>query len=106
MAVRTLCEAQQLHLADRPFRTEAWLRKQYWKKGKTIREIATLCGCDKTSIQYWMDKHNIPRRSKAEWQARVIKANRKRCRRSWYSRFVAEARRIVKSFDEYMARDN
>ena len=107
IAVRTMSEAHHLNFPDAPYRDKKWLYKKYWKQGMSLYKIAQLCGRDRTTIEDWMDKHNIPRRSRSEWQKRVTRANRKRYHRSLYTRFIAGIRRIVKSIDDYMvARDN
>lgn len=109
ISTRTQDEAFQLNMDDSSFRDGKWLRNQYWEKGVTIRGIANLCGCDKKTIQYWMDRHDIKRRTKAEWQKDVIRANRERYHISWYSKLLNRVKRIVGNFDNYMVakdRDN
>lgn len=40
---------------------EAWLRREYLEKGRSPGDIAGECGLAKTSLYYWLDKHDIPR---------------------------------------------
>jgi len=42
-----------------------WLREQYHGKGKKQSEIADECGVGKSTICYWMKKHEIEARSKS-----------------------------------------
>ena len=102
IATRTISEAHHLNYDEQPYWNRNWLYKKYWKQGMSMNSIARLCGRNRTTIEDWMDNHNIPRRSKVEWQAKVNEILRKRRRGSLYSRFISEVRRIVRSFDEYM----
>jgi len=40
-----------------------WLRKKYWDEGLTTHEMGNIVDMNHGTIVYWMDKHNIPRRS-------------------------------------------
>jgi len=48
---------------------EEWLREQYWGKDKSRAEVAEVAGVTDSTIRYWMDKHGIETRSKAEANA-------------------------------------
>jgi len=47
-------------VVESPYRDEAWLRNQYEQTGSTT-EIAELCGVDRVTITYWMEKFDIER---------------------------------------------
>jgi transposase-like protein len=42
------------------------LSELYWEKGYSIRDIATLVNCGRTTVDYWMKKFDIPHRSQTE----------------------------------------
>lgn len=48
-----------------------WLRREYVEKGRSCSEIAEEMGCGEANIQYWLEKHGVPRRSMS--QIRAIK---------------------------------
>jgi len=47
------------------YRNEEWLRNKYWEEELRQKQIAKLCGIDRKTIQKWMKKLNIPRRSRS-----------------------------------------
>jgi transposase len=47
-------------VVESPYRDEEWLRNQYERTGSTT-EIAELCGVDRRTITYWMEKFGIER---------------------------------------------
>jgi transposase len=51
---------------------ESWLRREYKKKGRLIKQIADGLGCSTTTVSRWLNKHSIEKRSAAE-------TNRHRC---------------------------
>ena len=48
------------------YKDRDWLFDQYWNQGKSMDMIANETGKSKTTIQYWMKKFNIVRRSISE----------------------------------------
>lgn len=44
----------------------SWMRNQYLDQGKTMQEIAEICGVTAMTIRDWLIKHNIPTRSRGE----------------------------------------
>lgn len=46
--------------------TQKTLRKLYLEDGASMQEIAVSLGCSQNKVVYWMDKHNIPRRTISE----------------------------------------
>jgi len=46
------------------YKNENWLQQQYVKQGRSFQDIAKGCGCSKSTVGYWMNKYNIPARSK------------------------------------------
>jgi hypothetical protein len=55
----------------KPFWQREWLYNAYVVQGRSTSEIAAEFGCRDTNIQYFLAKHNIPRRSVSE--ARKLK---------------------------------
>lgn len=51
-----------LELVER-YKIESDLREQYVEKEKSQQEIADDWGCSRSTIQRWMNRHEIPRRS-------------------------------------------
>lgn len=45
------------------WRDPDWLREKYHDEGLSLREIGDLVGISDRSIGYWMEKHDIPRRT-------------------------------------------
>ena len=41
-----------------------WLYTQYWTKGLNITQIGRMCGITASGIWYWIEKLNIPRKSR------------------------------------------
>jgi len=39
-----------------------WIREQYHENGLTLKEVAEKCDVTPQAVQYWMKKHDIPRR--------------------------------------------
>jgi transcriptional regulator with XRE-family HTH domain len=50
-------------IAFRKYRDEAWLREQYKRQEKTVREIGELCDCTRNTISRWLDRYDIDIRS-------------------------------------------
>lgn len=49
--------------ADKPkYHDEAWLREQYWEKGRTLEEMAEVCGVVYQTISRHMEEHGIKKR--------------------------------------------
>ena len=103
---RTVSEAYREGYGVSPYRDKKWLYREYWKKGGTLRSIAEMCGRDRTTIRDWFEEFGIPVRSRAEWQAKVTKANRKRCHVTWYNRILRKIKSIVKRLDDYMKKQD
>jgi len=55
----------------KPYWDREWLYQEYVVKERSAADIATEFGCRDTNILYFLDKHNIPRRSISE--ARAVK---------------------------------
>lgn len=51
-----------------PYHNAEWLRQKYWDEGLSAYKIAVLpeCKCGRTTIDKWLRRHNIPRRSSTE----------------------------------------
>ena len=47
------------------YRDAEWLRKRYWDDRLSMYEIADLCGTFESVIVKWMQKFNVPRRSRS-----------------------------------------
>lgn len=46
--------------------TKEFLIREYWRKGKSVRQIAKEVGCSRGNIRYHMNKFGIPRRKRDE----------------------------------------
>jgi len=55
-------------MADKPYQEEAWLRREYCEKKRTVSDIAGEFDMTTTGITHWMDKHDIERRGQRESQ--------------------------------------
>ena len=51
------------------------MHKEYQKKGKSVRDIASALGCSENKVTYWLQKHQIPKRTISE--AIYLKGNPK-----------------------------
>lgn len=49
-----------------PYRDEEWLREQYCDKERSATDIAEECGVSGSTIYWWMDAHEIDRRTRLE----------------------------------------
>lgn len=58
---RSQSEASEMY-NDSRIRDSEWLHDKYWSEGKTLTEIGELCSVTFAAVQYWMNKHEIPRR--------------------------------------------
>ena len=45
-----------------PWRKKSTLQRLYVDEGKSVREIADELGCSDSTVRYWMQKFDIPRR--------------------------------------------
>jgi len=50
----------------KPYWEKEWLEDQYWNKRKSASDIAEEFGVTENAILYWLDKHNIERRTISE----------------------------------------
>ena len=58
------------HWRDRkPWWDREWLVREYIDKRRSASEIAREGGCGENNILFWLDKHQIPRRSVSEVRA-------------------------------------
>jgi hypothetical protein len=48
------------------YKDEDWLRSKYLDEKLSTREIAELADCTAPTIQDWLDRHEIEKRSKSE----------------------------------------
>jgi len=53
-------------IKNKAYYNKDWLYQKYVIEKLTIREIAKECNCIHTTVQYWLKKFNIPRRSQSE----------------------------------------
>lgn len=53
---------------EKPWRDEETLRELYWDEEMSAKEMAEEWGCAKSTVNRWMEKHDIPRRSQPEAQ--------------------------------------
>jgi len=54
---------EERELDAEPWRDEFVLKKLYLSQGKSTREISHILGCSKYTVRYWLDKHDIQKRS-------------------------------------------
>jgi len=61
------CEVCDVSLEgkDAPWRDANILRRLYHKQNMSLRDIADELGCGDSTVEVWMDKHDIPTRSKS-----------------------------------------
>lgn len=57
---------------DTRYRDKEFLKRNYIEQGKTMREIADMCGCSGSAVSRWIEKHGIEkRRSESEVRFRL-----------------------------------
>ena len=47
-----------------PYKNKKWLVAEYTKNKRSMQSIATQCGVSPMTIWLWLDKHEIPKRSR------------------------------------------
>jgi len=95
--LRSFAEARHVNHPVSRYRNKKFLYRVYWKQNHTLREIAVLCGRDRTTVRDWFRELNIPVRTMVE--ARI---NRKRTHGTWYERLMEKVKAIITSLDSYM----
>lgn len=55
-------EREAENSAEKPYRDEAILRRLYVDEKQSTYDIADRLGCNKSTVLYWMQKHDIDRR--------------------------------------------
>jgi len=63
---RTLKEANNLKFKDNKYQNKDWLCNQYYTQKRSMEEIAQICQCGHTTIEFWMDKFDFKRRTHTE----------------------------------------
>tara|TARA_Y100000746_G_C15446821_1_gene425351 strand:- start:1187 stop:1513 length:327 start_codon:yes stop_codon:yes gene_type:complete len=51
---------------DRLYLREDWMRRKYLDEGKTMQEIADICGVSAMTIRNWLVEHNIHTRGRGQ----------------------------------------
>lgn len=49
---------------DKPWRSETILRHYYHGENLSAKEVSERLDCSRTTIQNWLEKHDIPKRSR------------------------------------------
>jgi transposase len=52
----------------RVYRDRDWLWHKYMVLGHTTYKIGKICGVDESTIRYWMEKYDMPRRASSEYR--------------------------------------
>jgi len=74
------------------YTNKAWLEQTYVKDGKTLQEIADICGCGYNTVLKYMNKHGISRRRRGPSQRAYPYITK-----GWlHQKFVVEKMSIVK----------
>lgn len=50
--------------SENAYQDKDWLVQTYVKQQKTMAEIARICGCSPMTVHLWLQKHDIPTRSR------------------------------------------
>jgi len=50
-------------MAERAYRDEQKLRELYVEEGLSLRDVADELDCDHTTVDYWLEKHGIEKRT-------------------------------------------
>ena len=83
---------------EKLYKDKKWLHTQYWDNNLFMHEIAQITGCSWGTIRYWLIKHGIRTRSKAEAVKLAFKKNpeyrRKQAEGSSKARKVAWAQGV------------
>ena len=67
---------------------KSWLFNQYHEHEKTIQQIADENDCHWTTINYWLDKHGIERRSPSEYHPDILDGKKYHDRDWLYHQYV------------------
>lgn len=59
------------------YKDKEWLTRKYVEEGLSLHQIGKMCGVDAKSIQYWMNKFDLPTRSKKDASAKYFADNKK-----------------------------
>jgi len=94
---RTEDEAILIRYGNKNYRNKTWLHKKYWKQGYGMKTLAALCNVNRTTIRYWLRKHNIRTRNPIEaynlqWHMPTKSYD------SFFNRFSLLAKGIVRHF--------
>lgn len=65
---------------EKKYQNEEWLRDQYREKKRTMAEIAEICGCSRSTIQYWIEKFVLQRPESATFTENGKGYKQWRCR--------------------------
>lgn len=98
---RSLSEAKLLNFPDKPYRDKKVLYKRYWKDGYSISGLSELYSCDRQTVKFWLRRHGIPKRYKAERYELMKKTNKERFYGSTWNRLKLVARDFIGSFKKY-----
>lgn len=90
-------------MSEKLYQDKDWLHEQYWIHGKSTTDMAKAARCSSSTIATWMEKFDIPRRTRVEGASRkgrdperlrkLTEAFRHRSQNPEWLRKVTEARR-------------
>lgn len=81
------------------YQDKAWLYDQYWRRDRYIRAIAEDCGVSFSTIQRWLDKHGIQRRTKGGVNAYLFMQTMDYD--AMHREYVQERKSVYQIADEY-----
>jgi len=90
--------------SEKQWQDPDWLYEQYHEKGRSMNEIADIAEVVQNTVKHWMDKHEIPRRSISEANAKgnIAKLHDK----DWLKREYVEKGRSGCEIAEELGIDN
>ena len=85
---------------ERKYKNREWLREQYLDKGKSPRQIAEEYGYGSTTIDTWLKKHDIPKRSHGAAVAKAKKPDAPYADESWLKEHYIEKEKSISQIAE------
>jgi transposase len=77
------CSCELTDLPARKYRSKDWLKHQYRHLEKSMREIAKEFGYGSTTINTWVEKHNIKKKEFGETVSKSKTKDKKYYKKSW-----------------------
>lgn len=98
---RTFEEARSFRFLDRKYRNRKWIYRKYWVQDYGIKRLADLCNVSKSTIRYWLRRHDIRIRNPIEAYDLQYETPNKPPYGSFFNRILLLIKDVSKSFKKY-----